>query len=236
MRDAFPPIRNRLLRSIPRAQLAPFEAALRPEPLLKGQLVYDGGSAVDEVYFIETGIVSLTTNVGDGVWVEVGMAGREGMVGWSALLTPAPIAMHRAVVLLPGEALVARTRDFRAMIERLPALRSACLRYVNVLMTQISQTAACNGHHQLRERIARWLLMSRDRIDGDEISIIQESMSSVFGVRRPSISDSVASLHLAGLVQQSRGRLTILNRAGLKASACSCYGIIRSAEARLKGK
>ena len=90
MRDALPPIRNRLLRSIPRAQLAPFEAALRPEPLLKGQVVYDGCSAVDEVYFVETGIVSLTTNVGDRVWVEVGMAGREGMVGWSALLNSRP--------------------------------------------------------------------------------------------------------------------------------------------------
>jgi CRP-like cAMP-binding protein len=104
MLDAFPPIRNGLLGSIPRAQLAPFEAALRPEPLLKGQVVYDGGSPVDEVYFVETGIVSLTSDVGDGVWVEVGMAGREGMVGCSALLTPTPLAMHRAVVLSPGEA------------------------------------------------------------------------------------------------------------------------------------
>ena len=158
------------------------------------------------------------------------------MVGSSALLAPAPVAMHRAVVLSPGEALVARTRDFRVMVERIPALRTACLQYVAVLVAQISQTAVCNGHHQLRERITRWLLMCRDRIDGDEISITQEFMSSIFGVRRPSISDSVASLRLAGLVQQSRGRLTILNHAGLEAGACSCYGITRSAEARLKGK
>jgi CRP-like cAMP-binding protein len=160
------------------------------------------------------------------------MAGREGMVGWSALLTSVPVAMHRPVVLLPGEALAVRTRDFRVMIDRIPALRTACLRYVDVVMAQISQTAACNGRHQMRERIARWLLMCVDRIDGDEISITQEFMSSVFGVRRPTISDNVASLPLAGLIQQSRGKLTVLNRTGLEAEACSCYRIIRSAEAR----
>jgi len=236
MLDAFSPIRNGLLGSIPRAQLAPFAAALRPETLVRGQVVYDGGRRLDDVYFIETGIVSLTTNVGDGVWIEVGMAGREGMVGWSALLTSVPVAMHRPVVLLPGEALAVRTRDFRVMIARIPALRTACLRYVDVVTAQISQVAACNGRHQMRERIARWLLMCRDRIDGDEIRITHDLTSSMLGVRRPTISENVASLRSAGFVHRSPRKLTILDRTGLEAEACSCYRIIRSAEARLENK
>src|ERR1700674_1257675 len=109
------------------------------------------------------------------------------MGGWSAPLTSVPVAMPRPVVLLPGEALAVRTRDFRVMIERIPALRTACLRYVDVVTAQISQVAACNGRHQMRERIVRWLLMCRDRIDGDEIPMTQTFMSSVLGIRRPTI-------------------------------------------------
>jgi CRP-like cAMP-binding protein len=144
--------------------------------------------------------------------------------------------MHRVVMLSPGEALAVRARDFRLMIERIPAFRTACLRYVGVLTAQISQIGACNGCHQMRERIARWLLMCRDRIDGDEISITQEFMSSLFGVRRPSISANVASLRLAGLVHPSHRKLTILDRAGLEADACARYRIIRSSEASLRDK
>jgi CRP-like cAMP-binding protein len=150
---AFLPIRNGLLGSIPSTQLAPFEAALRPQILLRGRVVYDGGRPLDNIYFIETGIVSLTVDVGDSVWVEVGMAGREGMVGSSALLTPAPVAKHRAVVLLPGEALVVRSRDFHVMIKRIPRLSGLVhqsTRKLTILDRAGLEAEACVCHRIIR--------------------------------------------------------------------------------------
>ena len=156
-------------------------------------------------------------------------------VGLPVLLSPEPISVHRAFVQIPGRAHRLRATALREMAEALPTLRDRCLRYVQVMLMQNSQIAACNARHELPGRLARWLLMSRDRIDGDDLPMTQEFLSFMLGVRRAGISVVANSLQAQGLIRQSRGRITILDRAGLQEKACTCYRMIEHNRARIMG-
>ena len=188
---------------------------------------------MEHVYFPEIGLASLTADTGDNGFVEVGMTGREGIVGVAALLNPEAVAVHRALVQVGGAALRIRSADLRGLVEQVPALRDRCLRYLQVLMVQTSQAAACNARHELPERLARWLLMTRDRVDSDEVPMTQEFLSYMLGVRRAGVSVVAGALQAQGLIQQSRGRMTILDRAGLEKEACPCYRLIEDSRRRI---
>ena len=225
--------RNELLRALPPAELALVRPCLLPVTLVMSQILHEAEAPIDEVYFFESGLVSLTADTGDNGLVEVGMTGREGFVGVTALLSPEPISVHRAFVQIPGRAYRIRATTFRELTEALPALRDRCLRYVQVMLMHNSQIAACNARHDLPGRLARWLLMSRDRIDGDDLPMTQEFLSYMLGVRRAGISVVANALQSQGLIRQSRGRIAILDRPGLEGKACNCYRLIERNRARI---
>jgi len=208
---------------------------LKPVTLVLSQILHEVGAPVDDIYFAESGLISLTADTSDNGQVEVGMTGRDGFVGLAALLNPVPISVHRALVQVPGRANRIQAATFRKLVDQSPALRDRCLLYVQVMLVQNSQIAACNARHSLPERLARWLLMSRDRIDTNDLPMTQEFLSYMLGVRRAGVSVVANALQSEGLIRQSRGRITLLDRAGLEAKACACYRIVERSRAQIMG-
>ena len=234
--SVLPKFRNKLLASLPaeeRAQLLPH---LQCVTLVINQVLHEAGNSLDDAYFVERGLVSLTANTGDNGLVEVGITGFEGLVGTSALLNPHPIATHRALTQMGGTAWRIRSAALRDAAERLPVLRDRCLRYLQFLMVQTAQAAACNARHELPERLARWLLMSHDRADGNMLPMTQEFLSYMLGVRRAGVSMVASALQAQGLIQQSRGHLHILDRAGLEQEACSFYLFVENSRRQIMGE
>ncbi len=227
--------RNELLRALPNDELQRLRPHLAPATLVVSQVLHEAEAPVDEVFFLESGLAFLTADTRDHGMVEVGTTGRDGFVGLPALLSPEPVSVHRAFVQVPGRAYRLRAAVLREMSGVLPTLRDRCLRYVQVMMMQNSQIAACNARHELPGRLARWLLMSRDRIDGDDLPMTQEFLSTMLGVRRAGISVVANALQTQGLIRQSRGRITVLDRAGLEEKACTCYRMIEHNRARIMG-
>ncbi len=227
--------RNELLRALPADELQALRPHLLPVTLVTSQVLHEAETPIDEVFFLESGLAFLTADTRDHGLVEVGTTGRDGFVGLPALLSPEPVSVHRAFVQIPGRAHRLRAATLREMTETLPTLRDRCLRYVQVMLMQNSQIAACNARHELPGRLARWLLMSRDRIEGDDLPMTQEFLSTMLGVRRAGISVVANSLQGLGLIRQSRGRVTILDRAGLEEKACTCYRMVERNRARIMG-
>ena len=166
-----PAFRNELLAALPADELDQLRPGLHPATFVLRQVLHEVGSPMDDVFFPESGLVSLTADTQDHGLVEVGTTGRDGFVGLPVLLSPEPVSVHRAFVQVAGRAHRLRATLFREMAEALPTLRDRCLRYVQVMLMQNSQIAACNARHELPGRLARWLLMSRDRIDGDDLLV-----------------------------------------------------------------
>lgn len=227
--------RNEILGSLPAEVLEELCPHLMPATIVMSQVLHEVGASIDDVYFVNEGIVSLTANTRDNGQVEVGMTGREGLVGVSVLLNPKAIAYHRAFVQVPGSAFRMRSTVMRDMADRHPALRDACLRYQHQLMVTVSQAAACNARHELPERLARWLLTTHDRIDGDELPMTQEFMAFMLGVRRAGVSEAAQTLQDRRLIRQARGHIVVLDRAALEAEACTCYQQIEDCRKQIMG-
>ena len=219
-------VRNRLLASLPADVLAALLPKLVPVTLTVRQPIYDPDSVIEAVYFPESGMFSLVANLDDGMQVEVGIIGREGMLGVS-LLSGTDTSFIEVMVQLPGAALRMAVGDFRHELELNAPFRMLLLRYNEALHAQIMQTAACNGRHGLEQRLARWLLMAHDRVSGDELPLTQEFMAMMLGVHRPSITVTASILQRAGLIRYSGGRVTVLDRCSLEAASCECYGAVR---------
>jgi len=228
-----PGFRNEILAVLPAGELERIRPHLLPVSLTLTQILHEAEAPVDEVFFLEFGLVSLTADTKDIGQVEVGMTGREGFIGLTALLNPEPVSVHRAMVQVPGRAHRIRSSTFRELLETSPALRDRCLRYIQVMLVQNSQIAACNARHSLPQRLARRLLMSRDRVDADDLPMTQELLSYVLGVRRAGISVVANALQSQGLIRQSRGRITVVDRAGLEKKTCSCYRMIERSQLRV---
>ena len=145
-------------------------------------------------------------------------------------------AVHQAIVQMPGAGHRMRAPVFRDALAAMPTLRDRCLRYVQFVMVQTAQSAACNARHDMPERLARWLLMSRDRIDSDELPMTQEFLSYMLGVRRAGVSVVANALQSTGVIRLSRGHLTVLDRAGLEEEACSCYKLIENSRKSIMGQ
>jgi CRP-like cAMP-binding protein len=189
---------------------------------------------VEAAYFVESGWVSLVMLLDDGAEAEVGIVGREGMVGTS-LITGAETAFVEAYAQAEGTALSMDAAAFRRAMQEEPEFRRMMLRFLEVMLAYITQTAACNGRHGLEQRLCRWLLMAHDRGESDNLRITQEFLSMMLWVYRPTVSIAVRALQRAGLIRTGRGSITILDREGLEASACDCYQLVKRRTARLLG-
>jgi len=236
MANDVPPmeVRNQLLTALPPDLLSRLLPRLRLISLTTRDSLMVPDAPIEAAYFVESGFVSLVTSVEDGTQAEVGLIGREGMVGLP-LITGVDTSFVEAFVQGDGSALRMEARVFRAAMEEEPALRTLLLRYLEAMTSQVSQTAACNGRHDLEQRLARWLLMAHDRAGGDEFQITQEFLALMLCVYRPSVSVVASTLQRAGIIRYGRGRITVLDREALEATACDCYRVVKARFERLLG-
>jgi CRP-like cAMP-binding protein len=188
--------------------------------------LYRSGDAIEYVYFPSDGIVSLVTKMKNGMTIEVGLIGKDGMVGIPVLLGD-NIAFEEAIVQIAGSAMRMKTDVFKdGLKSNHNPLLTQLLLYTRTLMKQVAQTAACNRLHTVDERLSRWLLMCHDRMESDELPLKQEFISNMLGVRRASVGSAATALQAHGLISYSRGRISILKRRELEKFACECYGAV----------
>jgi CRP-like cAMP-binding protein len=218
---------NRILASLPRKEFQQLLPDLSPVTLAFGDVLFEPGARVREVYFPGACLVSLLTVVENHLALEVGMVGNEGMVG-IALALGVEDSPVRALVQGAGPALRMEKSKFLAALRDSRALARALHGYLNFLMGQITRTAGCNRFHIVESRLAKWLLMTRDRVGSEHLPMTQEFLSSMLGVRRVGVTEAATALHRQGLIEYSRGKIRILDDAGLEAAACSCYAAERA--------
>lgn len=218
--------RNHLLSIAQPPDLERLRGHLDPVDLRFGQKLQSAGEPIEFVYFPDVGVSSLIANFEDGGRQEVGLAGWDGMVGISVILGTGT-APTDSEVQIPGRGWRMSAWALRQGMEESPALTALLLRYVDAFHAQVSQTAACNAHHVIPERLARWLLMSHDRVDGEELPVTHEYLSIMLGVRRPGVTVAIGALAEAGFVAHRHGLITIVNRAGLEGASCECYALVR---------
>jgi CRP-like cAMP-binding protein len=220
------PEANILLDALPRKECRHLIDGLERVVLTYGEVLYDPGEQIKHVYFPNDCVVSLLTLVDQHQALEVGLVGREGMVGVPLALEIA-ISPVRALVQGTGTAMRMKAAPFLKVLRQSHALRSELHRYTYSLMTQITQTAACNRFHVVEARLARWLLMTHDRMQASPFHLTQEFLAQMLGVRRVGVTKAARTLQQGKLISYSRGNITILDRKGLEAASCSCYEIVR---------
>ena len=218
---------NRVQASIPPKEYRRLQAQLEPIMVDFGQVLYEPGKVIQHVYFPVDCLISLLTTVDKRRSLEVGMVGNEGMAGMPFILGMG-VSGVRALVQGSGNALRMASAPFRVEFDRNLSLQDALHRYTYALMAQISQTAACNRFHEAEERLARWLLMTRDRVHSDEFMLTQEFLAHMLGLRREGVTEAASALKQRGLIDYSRGKIRIIDARGLKASSCVCYQIVKT--------
>jgi CRP-like cAMP-binding protein len=225
------PVQNRLIGKVAREDRRRLVSLCESTPLLLGQVVAEPGKPARHVYFPITGFISLIAVVPGSPGLEVGMIGREGMLGAELALGVDTMPLH-AVVQGAGSALRIGKAALRGELARSPSLRRTLDRYVAVLMAQLATSAACVRFHQIGPRLARWLLMSNDRAHADTFEMTQAFLAHMLGVRRVGITAAASALQRRGLIEYHRGVLTVLDREGLERAACGCYASDRLTYAR----
>ena len=220
-----PLIANQLLASLPRKEYQALQSQLEEIPLVFEDIIYKPEVVISDVYFPNSGVISLLAGLNERTTLEVGLVGKEGMLGL-AVFMGAKASQNRAVVQGTGTAMKMKASAFRRECNNGGDLPRLLRRYTSSLLTQITQTAVCNQFHSVEERLARWLLMTHDRMATDEFQLTQEFLSNMLAVRREAVNKAAGKLQKLKLITYSRGRLTVLDRAGLEANACSCYEII----------
>jgi CRP-like cAMP-binding protein len=219
------PAANRVLATIPPKDYRRLRAQLEPVTLTFGQILYEPGEAIRHVYFPIDCLISLLTAVDKRRTLEVGMVGSEGMAGMPFILGMG-VSGVRALVQGGGKALRMASAPFRIEFDRNRPLQQALLRYTHALMAQISQTAACNRFHDAEARLARWLLMTRERVGSDNFPLTHEFLAHMLGLRREGVTEAASALKRRKLIDYSRGQIQILDVVGRKASSCSCYQMV----------
>jgi len=221
------PAVNRLLATLPRNEYKRLLPQLRTVSLVLGEVLYEPGDAIKYVYFPNDSIISLISELSETSWLEVGMVGNEGMAGLAVFMGVAS-SSTQALVQGSGTAMRMSSAAVRKEANRLGSLHHLLHRYSHSLLTQISQSSACNRFHLVDTRLARWLLMTNDRLGVEEFPMTQEFLSNMLGVRREGVSKAAGALQAAKLIHYSRGIITLLNRRGLEAKSCRCYAIIKA--------
>ncbi len=219
--------KNRLLSALPEKEFSILASKLEEVPLVYTENIYESGELIRHVYFPESGIISLLARVDDNSTIEVGIVGKEGMVGLPVFLG-LKTSRNVAVVQGAGTAFRMPVRDFLETCSNGTKLSAILQRFIHSLFTQVSQSAACNRFHPIVQRLARWLLMTADRMDSDEFQITQEFLSNMLGVRREAVTKAAGALSEKASISYVRGNMTINDRKGLESAACPCYWIIKN--------
>jgi len=224
------PYRNRVLASLPKGEINRLSRHLSPVILPQQTTLLDGKA--DYGYFLEDGIASVVATVNDGSTVEVGVIGIDGVVGLPILLGAGP-GPGRTFIQIAGSGFSIQADILKDEFERPGQLRSHLQRYLQGFLVQTAQTAVCNRLHNIEERLARWLLTCRDRMESDQLHLTHDFLGQMLGAPRTTVTLAAGLLQRAGLIDYSRGVVTITNRAELEATACECYGIVRDEFQRL---
>jgi CRP-like cAMP-binding protein len=226
------PRTNHMLAALPDEAWARWQPQMEPVTLPLGAVLYEPGMTLGHVYFPTNAIVSMLYVMENGASAEIAMVGNEGLVG-IALFMGGESTTSRAVVQSAGSGFRLRGAVIKAELHRAGPVMHLLLRYTQALITQMAQTAVCNRHHSLDQQLCRWLLLSLDRLEGNELVMTQELISNMLGVRREGVTESALKLQAAGLIRYSRGRITVLDRPGLERRSCECYQVVKDEYERL---
>ena len=219
--------RNRLLLALPPGHLKRLMPELEHIECQRGQVLTDADSSLDHVFFPDSGVVSVVAVYEDGNIIEMATIGREGCTGVQAVFG-AKSSSVRLLVQIPGTAAKMPRAAFIRAMKSVPSFRSLMYAYVQAFLEQVLVSVACNGVHSLNQRLARWLLMMRDRSDDDALPITQSLLAEMLGVQRPSVTNSARELERAGLIARGLRQVTILDRRGLTRTSCECYQLVRA--------
>ena len=228
-------VKNRLLAALPPGEFTHLAGHLTRVEMDLGQTLHRAGEKIDAVYFVESGFISALTVLADGAPLEIGLIGAEGVAGVAVILG-ATTSFSEAMCQTGGAAYRISPTSLREVFADAPRLRDLLLRYVHAFHVQVAQTAACNAHHELGQRLARWLLAAHDRSGVAELSLTQDLIAVMLGVRRSTVSIAAGTLQKAGVIRYQHGRITILDRVGLENAACECYEAVTSEYRRLFGE
>jgi CRP-like cAMP-binding protein len=230
--EASRPRKNHLLAALPAPEWERWQPLLEQVDMPLGYVLYESGKTLSHVYFPTTAIVSLLYVMENGASAEIALVGNDGLVGISLFMgggsTPS-----RGVVQSAGRGFRLKSKDMQQEFDRGGAVLHLLLRYTQALITQMAQTAVCNRHHTLDQQLCRWLLLSLDRLDSDDLLMTQELIANMLGVRREGVTEAAIKLQNAGLIKYSRGRINVLNRAGLEKRSCECYAVVKKEYDRL---
>jgi len=226
---------NRLLAALPAADLQRLAPHLEVFTLGLGDVLYEPGDTLRHVYFPVDAIVSLLHVTESGASAEIAVVGNEGMIG-IALFMGGESTSSRAVVQSAGAALRLPGPTLKKEFNRHGDLLLLMLRYTQALITQMSQTALCNRHHSIDQQLCRWLLLSLDRLPGNRLTMTQELIANMLGVRREGVTEAAGKLQRLGVIEYSRGQITVLDRIRLEGLSCECYSVVKTETDRLLGQ
>jgi CRP-like cAMP-binding protein len=226
------PNQNHLLSQLPAAERQRWWPQIEYFDMPLGQVLYEAGGALTHVYFPTTAIVSLLYVMENGASAEIAVVGNEGIVGIS-LFMGGDSTPSRAVVQSAGSGFRLKAQVMKSEFDKAGAVLHLLLRYTQALITQMAQTAVCNRHHSLDQQLCRWLLLSLDRLQGNELVMTQELIANMLGVRREGVTEGALKLQQAGLIRYARGHITVLDRPGLEKRSCECYAVVKKEYDRL---
>jgi CRP-like cAMP-binding protein len=229
------PKTNHLLSALPEAAWHRWSTQLESIEMPLGQVLYESGDTLSHVYFPTTAIVSLLYVMENGASAEIAVVGNEGLVGIS-LFMGGESTPSRAVVQSAGWGFRLKSQMLKEEFNKTGPVLHLLLRYTQALITQMAQTAVCNRHHSLDQQLCRWLLLSLDRLQNNELVMTQELIANMLGVRREGVTEGALKLQADGLIRYARGRITILDRAGLERRTCECYAVVKREYDRLLPK
>ena len=219
--------RNRLLLALPSRDLKRLMPELEHVRCQSEQVLMDADSPLDHVFFPDSGVISIVAVYADGSVIEMATIGREGCTGMQAFFG-AKTSSVRLLVQIPGSAAKMSRAAFARAVASMPSFRNLMSASIQAFMEQVMVSVACNGAHSLKQRLARWLLMMRDRSDEDAMPITQSLLAEMLGVQRPTITNAAGELERAGLIERGRQQVTILDRKGLIEASCECYQLVRT--------
>jgi len=232
MEAVITPDRNHLLAALPAADFGRLQPHLKLVPMPLGDVLYESGIMLRNVYFPTDSIVSLLYVMADGASAEIAVVGNEGVIGVS-LFMGGETTPSRAVVQSAGNAYRLSGTVLKEEFTRAGAMQHLLLRYTQALITQMAQTAVCNRHHSLDQQLCRWLLLSLDRLNSNQLLMTQELIANMLGVRREGVTEAAGRLQAAGLIAYSRGHITVLDRPRLEERTCECYAVVKKESDRL---
>jgi CRP-like cAMP-binding protein len=227
------PLQNHILNALPQFERERLFPHLKLVPLPLGMVVYESGATMRHIYFPTNSIVSLLYVMQDGASAEIAVVGNEGVIGVS-LFMGGETTPSRAIVQSAGYAYRLTGNRLKQEFNRHGELLHILLRYTQSLLTQMSQTAVCNRHHTLDQQLCRWLLLSLDRLSGNQLNMTQELIANMLGVRREGVTDAAGKLQKLGAIRYTRGKITVLDRPQLERLSCECYGVVKRESDRLE--